>query len=573
MPLLATTLEQQERSDERSPEERRDRRECAREHEQARLGRRDSREVDCDRAEGDPERDERRLRAEHEAEPERGEGGEQDAGEVHGTDVSDADPLERGMPAVPREPQGGDDEHPCERRHEHDVPPRGLAPAELLGSPFPDQVREVVDRRLEEDGGERDGMPSTAAKTSVRTYAAGVSSAAGGPSMGRSCHGARMRGADRSTKEDTALTSRICETVLQSASRSRGEQTSTARHCAREVATLNRWRSKAKPMPRGASSGVELAIETSTTGACWPWNLSTVPTATSAGSLLRSRRTWALYGATTRTSAGVSARAVPSASVNGDPTSAPTAPATASASSGDDWPAGVLDRHPDRPVPERDRARCRHRRVPEAPAVVRVGRERAELGPEAPRLGEEQPAVGRDGDVVAEQMLEHGSLGALGVRALRDLRELVRVAEQDQRAGTRPAASTSARASCPASSTKSTSSGRCTAWRSTASRVSAQAVPATSWNDGSAPTSTSSEVTTQRLAKNESARSSSVPRFAPREREALLVGLVLHGAEEVVDRLVTQRRHADALPERISAIAMRAPCHVLPEPGGPWTKR
>ena len=31
-------------------------------------------------------------------------------------------------------------------------------------------------------------------------------------------------------------------------------------------------------MPRGASSGDELAIETSTTGACCPWNLSTVPT-------------------------------------------------------------------------------------------------------------------------------------------------------------------------------------------------------------------------------------------------------------------------------------------------------
>ena len=69
---------------------------------------------------------------------------------------------------------------------------------------------------------------------------------------------------------------------------------STARHCARDVATLKRCRSKANPIPRGASSDVELAIETTTTGACWPWNLSTVPTGTAGGSFDRSVRTWAL---------------------------------------------------------------------------------------------------------------------------------------------------------------------------------------------------------------------------------------------------------------------------------------
>ena len=39
-------------------------------------------------------------------------------------------------------------------------------------------------------------------------------------------------------------------------------------------------------MPRGTSSPLELAIEKKTTGASWPWNLSTVPTRTPAGSAL-----------------------------------------------------------------------------------------------------------------------------------------------------------------------------------------------------------------------------------------------------------------------------------------------
>ena len=64
-----------------------------------------------------------------------------------------------------------------------------------------------------------------------------------------------LRSARALDEAETALTSRICPTVLQSASSRRGAQTSTTRHCARDVATLNRWRLKAKPIPRGASSG------------------------------------------------------------------------------------------------------------------------------------------------------------------------------------------------------------------------------------------------------------------------------------------------------------------------------
>ncbi len=52
-----------------------------------------------------------------------------------------------------------------------------------------------------------------------------------------------------------------------------------------------------------------------------------------------------------------------------------------------------------------------------------------------------------------------------------------------------------------------------------------------------------------------------------REHEALLARLALDLLEELVDRLVAQRGDAHALPARMSATAIFAPCHVLPEPG------
>ncbi len=51
-------------------------------------------------------------------------------------------------------------------------------------------------------------------------------------------------------------------------------------------------------MPRGRSSAVEVAMETNTTGASWPWNLSKVPTRMWVRFSLRSKvfmfLTWAL---------------------------------------------------------------------------------------------------------------------------------------------------------------------------------------------------------------------------------------------------------------------------------------
>ncbi len=66
----------------------------------------------------------------------------------------------------------------------------------------------------------------------------------------------------------------------------RGLQTRTARHRAREIATLRRLRLKRNSTFRGISSPLEVAIEKKATWACWPWNLSTVPTRTPAGKAL-----------------------------------------------------------------------------------------------------------------------------------------------------------------------------------------------------------------------------------------------------------------------------------------------
>lgn len=57
------------------------------------------------------------------------------------------------------------------------------------------------------------------------------------------------------------------------------EQYSRQHHCARETATFSRFGESRNSIPLGRSSAVEVTIETRTTGASRPWNLSKVPTA------------------------------------------------------------------------------------------------------------------------------------------------------------------------------------------------------------------------------------------------------------------------------------------------------
>ncbi|EUA36383.1 H+ antiporter-2 family protein [Mycobacterium avium subsp. avium 2285 (R)] len=77
-----------------------------------------------------------------------------------------------------------------------------------------------------------------------------------------------------------------------------GDRTITAAYWARLTATLSRFLLSRKEIPRGTTSTDEAVIEMKTTGACPPWNLSTVPTRTPSSPAEPNRRrssaTWAL---------------------------------------------------------------------------------------------------------------------------------------------------------------------------------------------------------------------------------------------------------------------------------------
>ncbi len=111
------------------------------------------------------------------------------------------------------------------------------------------------------------------------------------PSANRTC---RQPDDGRSGRAQRVFTSRICSSVAQPASRSRGAPKTSASALARETATFIRLRENRNSMPRAVSSAEEAVIDTRQTGASWPWNLSTVPTRTAAGSASRSALTWAL---------------------------------------------------------------------------------------------------------------------------------------------------------------------------------------------------------------------------------------------------------------------------------------
>ena len=97
------------------------------------------------RGEAEAERDQRRLGTEHEAEPERGEGGEEDAAEVGRAERPHTEPFERAVATVAGQPQRRGHENPRQTRHEHDVPPGRLAPAEPIRDDLPDEVNQIVE--------------------------------------------------------------------------------------------------------------------------------------------------------------------------------------------------------------------------------------------------------------------------------------------------------------------------------------------------------------------------------------------------------------------------------------------
>ena len=143
-------------------------------------------------------------------------------------------------------------------------------------------------------------------------------------------------------------------------------------------------------MPRGASSGADVVSDTMTTGACWPWNLSTVPMRT-PGSRSASAVTCALYGATIMRSRARQRRffAVGVAIANAvgrqrrderrdrvDFLERARLVRVVLDGHVDEPRARRASRRPSRPAPARPAARARRRRQPAL--VERLGRERAD---------------------------------------------------------------------------------------------------------------------------------------------------------------------------------------------------
>jgi hypothetical protein len=156
LPTCCRHLEQEKGRDQRPPEERGDRSECARQDEKLRTGLLQPNELHRKRAEREPKCDQWRLGAEYESESQRRERGGEDAGERDREDRVCTETLQRRVPAVTREPDGGGHEQPGEPRHKNDVPPGRLAPAELVWDHVPHEVGGVMDRGLEQHRGERD---------------------------------------------------------------------------------------------------------------------------------------------------------------------------------------------------------------------------------------------------------------------------------------------------------------------------------------------------------------------------------------------------------------------------------
>src|SRR5690606_25905853 len=97
-----------------------------------------------------------------------------------------------------------------------------------------------------------------------------------------------------STSRHIRSTSFISSTDRHAAVARRGSPTTTARHCARDTATLRRRGSNRNWRPRADCCASLAHIEISTTGASCPWKRSTLPTRAPAGSRASSLRIWRL---------------------------------------------------------------------------------------------------------------------------------------------------------------------------------------------------------------------------------------------------------------------------------------
>jgi len=154
---------------------------------------------------------------------------------------------------------------------------------------------------------------------------------------------------------------------------------------------------------------------------------------------------------------------------------------------------------------------------------------------------QEDTAVGWDRGGLAEQVLQHGLLGARRMRALRDLRELERIAQQDDVARRR-------------------SHRECVRQRDLARLVDHQRVhaavqvlpreqPRGAGEEQDIPPGADEVGNLLRVPDRRAAvRRLLVGRrlLEPAEREPFFPRRLLHLGEQIVDHLVARRRHADA---------------------------
>jgi hypothetical protein len=126
-------LEQQQGRGERTADDGAQRGIAARKREDLGLGRAVADEPPRHQAERQAERDERSLRAEHEAAGERHQGRQEDAREMPEGNLAKGQSIERGMAAVAGEPQDGRDDRAAQRRYRHDEPPGRLVPPGGVG--------------------------------------------------------------------------------------------------------------------------------------------------------------------------------------------------------------------------------------------------------------------------------------------------------------------------------------------------------------------------------------------------------------------------------------------------------
>ena len=200
--------------------------------------------------------------------------------------------------------------------------------------------------------------------------------------------GERTGGIASSTKRQSAFTSRISSTVLQSASSRRGEQTSSTRHCAREVATLIRFAVEDEREPARRVLPARARERDDHDRRLLPLELvdradAHARRARAAAARAPARCTASRRGRPRRRAAA-SRRSRPCTPSRAAPRSRR---ATSSASSRESWPfAACSTGRKTSPFPAATLRRAHDVRALEPARVVRLRRERGQLRAQAPRV-------------------------------------------------------------------------------------------------------------------------------------------------------------------------------------------